>query len=480
AGDTDANGVDTVVYQQSLNGGAFTDLASNSLSGLADGDYQFRAVVTDNAGNSSNTDAIEVIVDNTNPTAGTLSFVGLDDTGHTDTTPITKDGTFTLSLAGDTDANGVDTVVYQQSLNGGAFTDLASNSLSGLADGDYQFRAVVTDNAGNSSNTDAIEVIVDNTNPTAGTLSFVGLDDTGHTDTTPITKDGTFTLSLAGDTDANGVDTVVYQQSLNGGAFTDLASNSLSGLADGDYQFRAVVTDNAGNSSNTDAIEVIVDNTNPTAGTLSFVGLDDTGHTDTTPITKDGTFTLSLAGDTDANGVDTVVYQQSLNGGAFTDLASNSLSGLADGDYQFRAVVTDNAGNSSNTDAIEVIVDNTNPTAGTLSFVGLDDTGHTDTTPITKDGTFTLSLAGDTDANGVDTVVYQQSLNGGAFTDLASNSLSGLADGDYQFRDVVTDNAGNSSNTDAIEVIVDNTNPTAGTLSFVGLDDTGHTDTTPI
>src|SRR5439155_498571 len=122
---------------------------------------------------------------------------------------------------------------------------------------------------------------------------------------------------------------------------------------------------------------------------------------------------LSLANDTDANGIDTVVYQQSLNGGTWSDLPSSSLSGLADGSYQFRAVVTDNAGNSSNTAAISVIVDNTAPSAGTLSFSNLTDTAHADA-PLPSPTLFrSLSLANDTDANGIDTVVYQQSLNGG-------------------------------------------------------------------
>ncbi|BAV48108.1 Uncharacterized protein MLTONO_3205 [Mesorhizobium loti] len=319
---------------------------------LSDGAHGFTANAFDNAGNSSNTAAISVVVDNTAPVAGTLSFNNLTDTGHADATPITQDGTFDLSLANDTDANGIDTVVYQQSLNGGTWSDLPSSSLSGLADGSYQFRAVVTDNAGNSSNTAAISVVVDNTAPVAGTLSFNNLTDTGHADATPITQDGTFDLSLANDTDANGIDTVVYQQSLNGGTWSDLPSSSLSGLADGSYQFRAVVTDNAGNSSNTAAISVVVDNTAPVAGTLSFNNLTDTGHADATPITQDGTFDLSLANDTDANGIDTVVYQQSLNGGTWSDLPSSSLSGLANGSYQFRAVVTENTGNSANTAAI--------------------------------------------------------------------------------------------------------------------------------
>src|SRR5262249_62036213 len=81
---------------------------------------------------------------------------------------------------------------------------------------------------------------------------------------------------------------------------------------------------------------------------LSFSGLTDTGHADTTPITKDGTFDLSLSGDLDANGIDTVVYQVSLNGGAWTTTTANQ-SDLADGSYQFRTLLTDNACHSSNT-----------------------------------------------------------------------------------------------------------------------------------
>src|SRR5256885_1291778 len=163
-------------------------------------------------------------------------------------------------------------------------------------------------------------------------------------------------------------------------------------MRDGCDHFRAVVTDNAGTFSNATAISVIVDNTAPSAGSLTFANLTDSGHPDTpTPITTDGTFDLSLSGDTDLNGVATVVYQQNLDGAGWTALTGSSLSGLADGSYQFRAVVTDNAGNFSNTAAISVIVDNTAPTAGTLTFASLTDSGHPDTpTPITTDGTFDL------------------------------------------------------------------------------------------
>src|SRR5439155_3033522 len=89
-----------------------------------------------------------------------------------------------------------------------------------------------------------------------------------------------------------------------------------------------------------------------------------------------------LSGQSDTNGIASIVYEKSTNGGStWTSTAANQ-SGLADGDYLFHAVVTDNAGNSSTTSAIEVKVDNTAPTAGTLSFSNLTDSGTANTPPV--------------------------------------------------------------------------------------------------
>ena len=115
-----------------------------------------------------------------------------------------------------------------------------------------------------------------------------------------------------------------------------------------------------------------------------------------TPITQDGTFDLSLSGNTDANGT-SVAYEVSTQRRRLVTSTTASQSGLADGDYQFRAVVTDPAGNSSTSNAIEVIVDNTAPTAGTLAFANLDRHRQQPTRRRSpQDGTFDLSLSGNT------------------------------------------------------------------------------------
>src|SRR5207237_706851 len=195
-----------------------------------------------------------------------------------------------------------------------------------------------------------------------------------------ISSDKNFALNLTGNESGS---SVAYEVSTDGGSTWSTTSSSQSGLADGGDQFHAVVTDPAGNSSTTSPISVIVDNTAPVAGTLSFANLTDTGSSDATPITKDGTFNLSLAGDTDANGV-SVAYEVSTDGGSTWSTTSSSQSGLADGSYQFHAVETAPAGNSSTTSPISVIVDNTAPVAGTLSFANLTDPKSTRLNSITN------------------------------------------------------------------------------------------------
>jgi Bacterial Ig-like domain len=89
-------------------------------------------------------------------------------------------------------------------------------------------------------------------------------------------------------------------------------------------------------------------------GTLSFNGLTDSGTQQTPPVTTDNIFTLSLANNDSGT---TVVYERSLNGANYITLPNNDQTGLADGDYRYRALVTDVAGNQATTNIIEVVVE---------------------------------------------------------------------------------------------------------------------------
>ena len=446
ADQTDTDGVSIGANSLALSGGTLTDAAGNALT-LA------HAAVGANA---------DYLVDTTAPTAGTLSFGSLIDTGSSDSDGITSDNNFDLTLSGNETGS---TVVYQKSIDAGLNWTTTTAAQSGVASASYQYRAVVSDAAGNSAMTDVIHVTVTSGGAAgaivAGTLSFTGLTDSGSANTPPITSDNNFDLTLSGNTEGS---TVVYQVSTDGGSTWTTTTTAQTNLSDASYQFRAVVSDAAGNSANTDAILVTLDHVAPAAGTLSLVGLIDGGSSDSDGVTQDGSFTLSVA---DNEASSTVVYQVSTNGGATWATTTATQTELPDASYQFRAVVTDAAGNSANTAALHVTVDNTAPTAGTLSFTGLTDSGSVNTPPITSDNAFDLTLSGhETGA----TVVYQKSTDGGTSWTTTNANQSGLTDASYQFRAVVTDAAGNSTNTNVLQVTVDLVAPTL--LSLAPLDDT--------
>ncbi|MGY8638125.1 Ig-like domain-containing protein, partial [Bradyrhizobium sp. 14AA] len=424
SGNADTNGT-TVVYQVSTNGGGTWSTTTAAQSNLTDGSYQFRAVVSDPAGNSSTSNVVTVVVDTTAPTAGTLSLSSYTDSGSSSSDFNSTDKAFDLSLTGNADTNGT-TVVYQVSTNGGGTWSTTTAAQSNLTDGSYQFRAVVSDPAGNSATSNVVTVVVDNTAPTAGTLSLSSYTDSGSSSSDFNSTDKAFDLSLSGNADTNGT-TVVYQVSTNGGGTWSTTTAAQSNLADGSYQFRAVVSDPAGNSSTSNVVTVVIDTSAPTAGTLSLSNYSDSGSSSVDFNSTDKAFDLSLSGNADTNGT-TVVYQVSTNGGGAWSTTTAAQSNLTDGSYQFRAVVSDPAGNSSTSNVVTVVVDTTAPTAGTLSLSSYSDSGSSSVDFNSTDKTFDLSLSGNADTNGT-TVVYQVSTNGGGAWSTTTAAQSNLTDG---------------------------------------------------
>ena len=127
-----------------------------------------------------------------------------------------------------------------------------------------------------------------------------------------------------------------------------------------------------------------MDSTAPAAGTLALANFSDTGSSGSDFISQDKTFDLSLSGQESGS---TVVYQVSTNGGGTWTTTSAAQSNLADGNYQFRAQVTDVVGNTSTGNVILVTVDSTAPAAGTLALANFSDTGSSGSDFISQDKT---------------------------------------------------------------------------------------------
>ena len=384
--DTGGSGVASLKFQISpVGAGSWSDMCSDTTSpysctydtsGVADGQYDFRSVATDNAGNTANSTVYSgAIVDNTAPT------VTMTDPGQYLRGTITLDAT-----AGDGAGSGVASVKIQRSPAGaGTWTDICTDNSSPYqcasvdtatwgGDGLYDLRAVATDNVAKTTNSTVVtNRRVDNTAPTAG-----------MTDPGAYLAGTTVALSATGTDGGSGVANVKIQRSPAGaGTWTDVCIDSSSpygctfdstAVSDGLYDFRAITTDNAGNTTTSSTIaNRRVDNTTPTAA------LTDPGS----PLRA--TVTLNATGTDSGSGVLNVAIQRAPTGtSTWTTICTDATSpyscswnttGVSDAGYDLRAVTTDNAGNVTNSSTVSNrLVDNTAPTATNIQ------TGVTGTT----------------------------------------------------------------------------------------------------
>ncbi|RYY79711.1 MAG: BapA prefix-like domain-containing protein [Moraxellaceae bacterium] len=286
--------------------------------------------------------------DTTAPDTGRLSFTQLQDTGASSLDRITSDRSFNLQLSGQEAGSQIE---YQMSTDGGKTWIGTTAMQSNLVDGSYQFRVKVTDAAGNSSFSDTTALTVDTTLPAAGQLTLGNYQDSGQVATDHIGNDKSFDLTVT-KTESNSQ--IEYQMSIDGGKSWITTTANQADLIDGSYQFRAKVTDIAGNSSFSAVQLVTVDTTAPTAANLSMLDLTDTGASGTDRITRDDSFNLQLSGQEAGSQIE---YQMSTDGGKTWMATTAVQSNLANGSYQFRAITTDIAGNSSTSDVQSVIVD---------------------------------------------------------------------------------------------------------------------------
>ncbi len=488
---------------------------------LSEGDHTIHATATDAAGNTSADSAdFNVDVDLTAPTA-VVDLLATSDSGSSDLDDITNDTTptFRVDLNGDVEVG--DTV--ELLIDGGPFTtpltrlvddtDVNTNGYVDFTvidtelggDGIKAITAQLTDVAGNTSTTTALSITLDTTPPAAPIVTSINVD-TGSSNSDGITNDAT--LIINGTAEANSsvdvfVDDVgVATVSADGsGNWTyDYTGTSLS---EGDHTIHATATDAAGNTSADSAdFNVDVDLTAPTA-VVDLLATSDSGSSDLDDITNDTTptFRVDLNGDVEVG--DTV--ELLIDGGPFTtpltrlvddtDVNTNGYVDFTvidtelggDGIKAITAQLTDVAGNTSTTTALNITLDTTAP-QGVVDLTAGSDTGDLDSDNLTNDTTptFRVSL---TDAEVGDSV--ELLLEGSSFDTpltrvLDANDISNGyaeftvidgdlgADGSKDITASLIDVAGNSSTTAALAVTLDTTDPTAPTaLDLEATSDSG-------
>ncbi|HEX5468479.1 MAG TPA: Ig-like domain-containing protein, partial [Gaiellaceae bacterium] len=388
----------------------------------ADGNAALRAVATDVA-SSTGEDVVNVEIDRIRP----VSSIDSAPADPTNATGASFD--FSASEGGST---------FQCRLDGGAFSACTSPaSYAGLADGSHTFEVEATDQAGNGevapqSYTWTVDTAAPNTSITSNPS-----DPSAST-----SPDFDFDSDEAGST---------FECELDGGGSSACTSPaSYAGLADGSHTFKVKATDAAGNTDGSAAAYTwTIDATAPGGG------LSDPGS----PLS--GTVGLSASPSDGGVGVQQVAFEVSAaDAGSWSEISTDAsapytaswdTTSVADGLYDLRIVVTDNANNTSASTAIEDrLVDNTTP--GAI----LDDPGPN------LSGTVGLTSTATDGGSGVASVTYQRSPAGaGTWTGTAASwDTTAVADGFYDLRVVVTDNAGNSTISAAVtDRRVDNTAP---------------------
>ena len=269
-------------------------------------------------------------------------------------------GTPTLTL----DSGGTGTLTSGSGTNALTFTYTVASgdNTADLAVTAFNLNgATVKDAQGNNANTTGAVtnptgvLVVDTIPPEPGTLALAAFTDSGTNSSDGVSSDNTFDLNLTGQESGA---TVAYEVSTDGGTNWTTTTVAQTALADGSYQFRAQVSDLAGNGSTSNVVTVTVDTTTPTAGTLALANFTDSGTSSSDFISTDNTFDLSLTGSESGS---TVTYDVSTDGGNTWTPTTAAQSALADGSYQFRAQITDLAGNTNLSNSVNVTVDTTVP-----------------------------------------------------------------------------------------------------------------------
>ncbi|HET6656454.1 MAG TPA: Ig-like domain-containing protein [Gaiellaceae bacterium] len=388
----------------------------------ADGNAALRAVATD-VGTNTGEDVLNVTVDRTRP------VTSIDSAPSDPTSATGASFDFSGSEGG---------VGFECRLDGGSFGPCASpKSYSSLAEGTHTFDVQATDAAGNAEATPQTHTwTVDTTAPDTSITA------TPSDPSASPSADFSFTSTEGGSS---------FECRLDGGVFAACADPaSYTGLADGSHTFRVRATDIAGNTDGSAAVYTwTLDATAPGGG------LTDPGS----PLRR--TVGLSASPSDSGVGVQQVVFQSSpADAGTWSDIAIDTTSpytadwdttGVADGLYDLRIVVTDNASNTAASAVLEDrLVDNTDPIAS------MDDPGAY------LSGTVNLTSTTGDSGSGVASVTYQRSPAGAnTWTTVSATwNTTGVADGLYDLRVRVTDNAGNATTSAAVvDRRVDNTAP---------------------
>ncbi|WP_148707450.1 PKD domain-containing protein [Chitinophaga skermanii] len=405
---------------------ATPNAVKTAIGGLIAGNYVFQLKVTDKEGLSSTAQVTLTV--NAAPNRAPIADAGNDITITLPANSTTLNG----SKSSDPDGS---IVKFEWKLITGPSTvafdspNSATTNVKNLSAGAYIFELIVTDNLGATAS-DRVTVTVQSA-PNKAPVAKAGNDITITLPTNSVTLDG----SQSTDEDGSIVSYSWLQVSGTKVSITNPQASkaTVSGLAAGVYEFELTVKDNGGATS-TDRVLVTVLAANKPP--VAVAGADVTITLPTNSVTVNGNAS------SDEDGTITKYAWTKISGGNATiaspNAAQTTISGLAEGKYEFELTVTDNNGATAK-DRIIITVQPA-PNKAPVANAGADFSVQLPGPPFTLDGKNSY----DPDGN---IVSYSWKLIAGEGATILSPNMAStgvliLREGDYSFELTVTDNKG--------------------------------------
>jgi RHS repeat-associated protein len=357
-------------------GGEFSCSWNTESGSYPDGEYQLRGSLSTSSSPPATalTPTIMVLTDNTAP-SGSLTAPSHSVGGSPTITGTASDSgsgvrSWQLQIASEGSSEWTSACPEQASPISSTTYGCAVNATT-HADGTYELRALITDMAGNAYTTSTVGLHIDNTTP-SGSLASVSTY-LGNT----VELSGTASGSVA----SWAVQTALAGTSSWSNACS--ASSPTSGseyrcnldtttLADGEYELRAVITDDEGNTYTTASRSTTIDNT-PPGGALYALSAKVSGDVEVDGYAYDtgsgvaswklqiapaGSETYEEACPSESLLVSGIVYGCTLETGHLTS-----------GTYHLRAVIVDNAGNTYTTSVMSTTVESAAPTSSSAPTI---------------------------------------------------------------------------------------------------------------
>ncbi len=407
--------------------------ATTGLTGLVQGVYTFQLTVT-NSGGYSATATVTVTV-NPAPVVTPIANAGNNITITLPINTVTLDGSASSNPGG-----GVLTYAWTKISGPAGFAiaspSAATTAVNNLVQGVYQFELIVTNSQGITAN--ATVTVTVNPAPVITPIANAGNDITITLPVNTVTLDGSATSNPGG-----GVLTYAWTAISGPAGYTitspSAATTSVTGLVQGSYVFQLTVTNSQGKTA-TATVTVTVDD--PAAVTpIANAG---TAITITLPVNI-----VTLDGSASSNpGGGTLTYSWTeVSGPAGNTITTptgmtTTVTNLVQGVYQYRLVVTNSQGNTAS--ASVTVTVNAAPVIIPIANAG---TAITITLPVN-----TVTLDGSASSNpGGGTLTYSWSEISGPVGNTITTpagmttAVTGLVQGVYQFRLIVTNSQGNTA-----------------------------------